>query len=124
MLTIFFWGILRYLSIFKRAPDKESAQRKPIDAGNLARPTQSWAFVCFFSDSSRAQSPNPRWFVAFLVAFVTSGHAPYRFALDDSSAWRKHLEDEGYVVLARAMTPDEVKTAKDLLWTVSCLNRA
>lgn len=46
-----------------------------------------------------------------------AGHAPYRFALDDSSAWRKHLEDEGYVVLARAMTPDEVNTAKDLLWT-------
>lgn len=48
---------------------------------------------------------------------IDAGHAPYRFALDDSSAWRKHLEDEGYVVLARAMTPDEVKTAKDLLWT-------
>lgn len=66
---------------------KESAQREPRDAGSLA-----------------------------LAAADTSGHAPYRFAFD-SSAWRKHLEDEGYVVVAGAMTPDEVKTAKDLLWT-------
>eukprot|EP00438_Fugacium_kawagutii_P006347 Skav208393 [mRNA] locus=scaffold1179:88308:92958:- [translate_table: standard] len=44
-------------------------------------------------------------------------HTPYRFALCDVPAWRKHLQDEGYVVLAAAMTPEEVKTAKDLLWS-------
>eukprot|EP00434_Breviolum_minutum_P011034 symbB.v1.2.009735.t1/scaffold625.1/size179458/12 len=48
---------------------------------------------------------------------ASSMSASYRFALDDASAWRKHLHEEGYVVLSEAMTPKEVRTGKDLLWT-------
>jgi len=42
--------------------------------------------------------------------------ASYRFSLEDVR-WQQHLSDEGFVVLAGALLPEEVEMAKDLLWT-------
>ncbi|CAE7878478.1 hypothetical protein AK812_SmicGene13600 [Symbiodinium microadriaticum] len=39
----------------------------------------------------------------------------YRFSLEDV-CWQQHLRDEGFVVLAGALLPEEVEVAKDLLW--------
>ncbi|CAK9104900.1 unnamed protein product [Durusdinium trenchii] len=43
--------------------------------------------------------------------------ASYRFALAEVQLWRRHLEEEGYVVLAGALTLEEVQRGKDLLWS-------
>eukprot|EP01063_Lacrimia_lanifica_P024662 TRINITY_DN32530_c0_g1_i1.p1 TRINITY_DN32530_c0_g1~~TRINITY_DN32530_c0_g1_i1.p1 ORF type:complete len:319 (+),score=93.42 TRINITY_DN32530_c0_g1_i1:58-1014(+) len=44
------------------------------------------------------------------------GDRPYRFALDAADAWKKHLQDEGYAVLAGVVPAEDVAAAADALW--------
>jgi len=41
----------------------------------------------------------------------------YRFPLSEVPRWRRHLEEEGYVVVANALRPVEVDQGRDFLWT-------
>ena len=42
--------------------------------------------------------------------------ALYRFPAEDAR-WQQHLHEEGFVVLAGVLSPEEVDVGKDLLWT-------
>ena len=50
-------------------------------------------------------------------AFDAPTASARRFRLDDSSSWLAHLETQGYVVIREVATSDQVKHARDLLWS-------
>jgi hypothetical protein len=43
--------------------------------------------------------------------------ASYSFPVEEKTAWLRHLQDEGYVVIQRVLNDEQVLKARDLLWT-------